>query len=148
MHIANSTLTAYQKHTRSIPEAYTEAYCIFHDILRFVWVQRPARKNCIFDYAFIKNVGQPPLLPVASSSTKIPARMWKIQYAVVYAVGMLLVCCRYAVGVLLATCITTPDRHALDAAHSSTILLMEKILQHYEAASEPGFPKFWNLIVN
>ena len=138
MPIANSTLTAYRQHTNSIPAAYTTAYCIFHDILRFVWVQRPARKNCIFDYLFITNVGQPPLLAVASSA-KIPARMWKIQYAVVYAVGMLLVCCRYVVGVLLATCITTPDSHALDAAHSSTVLLSDIILHHFEAASEPGF---------
>ena len=37
------------------------------------------------------------MLAVASSA-KIPARMWKIQYAVVYAVGMLSICGGCAVG--------------------------------------------------
>ena len=134
MPIANSTLTAYRQHTNSIPAAYTAAYCIFHDILRFVWVQRPARKNCIFDYLFIETWGIHRCWPLPPPQ-RFPRDCGK--YSMLLC--MLLVCCRYAVGVLLATCITTPDSHALDAAHSSTTLLSDIILHHFEAASEPGF---------
>ena len=30
MQVANSTPTAYRRHTNSIPTAYTTAHCIFH----------------------------------------------------------------------------------------------------------------------
>ena len=120
----NSIPEAYQKHTRSTPEAYTEAYCIFHDILRFV-LRRRQRPATVAVSRFLQRNNQknnffwPGGTPRRNAKYRGKYNMLLCMLLVCfwYASGMLLVCCwrcalqrqRYAVSVLLAMCITTPD---------------------------------------
>ena len=124
MRIANNTLTAYQKHTRSIPEAHqkhTQKHTVFSTIFcvsscgggngQQRWPSHVFNKEIIKKIIFSGRAVPPDETQnIVENTICFCVCFW-------YASGMLLVCCwrcalqrqRYAVSVLLAMCITTPD---------------------------------------